>query len=241
MKRECSAVGKTQRALCSWLIRRRRWSQAVSRRSSSATSSSGRPAGADSSGREPLGQLDVAVDRVADEVDRARTGGAATSTSRQPDAQLADHGPTFPARSSGTNPQPVPVPASAVRGPSRGGRQGVADRDPGAAILPKLDREVAQPGRVRLQGNVRAAPRPADVVAQGAWLRSRWHAAPVRSGDSVSTTEDIEESGTGPIGEADAEVVVPRAHQQGPMIRARHPHSEDRATGDPLACRRRSR
>ena len=48
VKRECSAVGKTQRALWSWLIRRSRWSQAVSSRSSSATSSSGRPATADS-------------------------------------------------------------------------------------------------------------------------------------------------------------------------------------------------
>ena len=47
VKRECSAVGKTQRALCSWLIRRRRWSQPVSRRSSSATSSSGSPAAAE--------------------------------------------------------------------------------------------------------------------------------------------------------------------------------------------------
>ena len=70
MKRECSAVGKTQRALWSWLIRRSRWSQAVSSRSSSATSSSGSPAAADSSGVEALGQLDVPVDRVADEVDR---------------------------------------------------------------------------------------------------------------------------------------------------------------------------
>src|SRR5262245_64972811 len=48
VKRECSAVGKTQRALWSWLIRRRRWSHAVSRRSSSATSSPGRPAADDS-------------------------------------------------------------------------------------------------------------------------------------------------------------------------------------------------
>ena len=69
VKRECSAVGKTQRALWSWLIRRSRWSQAVSSRSSSATSSAGSPAAADSSRGEPLGQLDVAVDRVADEVD----------------------------------------------------------------------------------------------------------------------------------------------------------------------------
>ena len=70
MKRECSAVGKTQRALWSWLIRRSRWSQAVSRRSSSATSSSGRPAARGLGRRQALGQLDVAVDRVADEVDR---------------------------------------------------------------------------------------------------------------------------------------------------------------------------
>src|SRR5919108_4657643 len=48
VNRECSAVGKTHRALWSWLIRRRRWSQAVSRRSSSATSSPGRPAADDS-------------------------------------------------------------------------------------------------------------------------------------------------------------------------------------------------
>ena len=45
VNRECSAVGKTQRALWSWLIRRSRWTQAVSSRSSSATSSSGRPDG----------------------------------------------------------------------------------------------------------------------------------------------------------------------------------------------------
>src|SRR5262245_31976013 len=48
VNRECSAVGKTHRALWSWLMRRRRWSQAVSRRSSSATSSLGRPAADDS-------------------------------------------------------------------------------------------------------------------------------------------------------------------------------------------------
>ena len=45
VKRECSAVGKTQRALWSWLIRRRRWSQAVSRRSSSATVLGRQPGG----------------------------------------------------------------------------------------------------------------------------------------------------------------------------------------------------
>jgi hypothetical protein len=44
VNRECSAVGKTQRALWSWLIRRSRCSQTVSRRSSSAVSSSGNPA-----------------------------------------------------------------------------------------------------------------------------------------------------------------------------------------------------
>ena len=69
VKRECSAVGKTQRALCNWLMRRSRCSQAVSRRSSSATSSAGSPAAADSAGAEPLGEFDVPVDRVADEVD----------------------------------------------------------------------------------------------------------------------------------------------------------------------------
>ena len=54
VNRECSAVGKTQRALWSWLIRRSRWSQAVSSRSSSATSSAGSPAAADSSGASRL-------------------------------------------------------------------------------------------------------------------------------------------------------------------------------------------
>ena len=54
VKRECSAVGKTQRALWSWLIRRSRCSQAVSRRSSSATSSAGSPAAADSAGPSRL-------------------------------------------------------------------------------------------------------------------------------------------------------------------------------------------
>ena len=83
VKRECSAVGKTQRALWSWLIRRSRWSQAVSSRSSSATSSSGRPAAARLGRRQPLGQLDVAVDRVADQVDRAeRMARASGSGSR---------------------------------------------------------------------------------------------------------------------------------------------------------------
>ena len=43
MNRLCSAVGKTQRDVWSWLIRRSRWTQAVSRRSSSAASSGGRP------------------------------------------------------------------------------------------------------------------------------------------------------------------------------------------------------
>ena len=69
MNRECSAVGKTQRALWSWLIRRRRWSQAVSRRSSSAASSSRQARGGRLVAREALGQLEIAVDRVADEVD----------------------------------------------------------------------------------------------------------------------------------------------------------------------------
>ena len=69
VNRECSAVGKTQRALWSWLIRRSRWSQAVSSRSSSAASSSGRPAARGFVARQALRQLEVAVDRVADEVD----------------------------------------------------------------------------------------------------------------------------------------------------------------------------
>ena len=69
MNRLCSAVGKTQRALWSWLTRRSRWSQAVSSRSSSAASSSRQPGGRRRGGREPLGQLDIAVDWVADEVD----------------------------------------------------------------------------------------------------------------------------------------------------------------------------
>ena len=87
VKRECSAVGKTQRALWSWLIRRIRWSQAVSSRSSSATSSSGSPAAADSSRARRLGQLHVTVDRVADEVDRGErlaAGHAAVVASRRP-------------------------------------------------------------------------------------------------------------------------------------------------------------
>ena len=50
VKRECSAVGKTQRALWSWLMRRSRCSHAVSSRSSSATSSAGSPAAAAASG-----------------------------------------------------------------------------------------------------------------------------------------------------------------------------------------------
>ena len=50
VNRECSAVGKTQRALWSWLIRRSRWTHAVSSRSSSATSSGWRSAARDSSG-----------------------------------------------------------------------------------------------------------------------------------------------------------------------------------------------
>ena len=39
MNRECSAVGNTHRALWSWLIRRRRWSHALSSRSCSAAAS----------------------------------------------------------------------------------------------------------------------------------------------------------------------------------------------------------
>ena len=54
VNRECSAVGNTQRALWSWLIRRRRWTHAVSRRSSSATSSAWRPAARASSGARRL-------------------------------------------------------------------------------------------------------------------------------------------------------------------------------------------
>ena len=88
VKRECSAVGKTQRALWSWLIRRSRWSQAVSSRSSSATVLVGQPGRGRLVRGEPLRQLDVAVDRVADQVDRgervapAIRGGAASAPPR---------------------------------------------------------------------------------------------------------------------------------------------------------------
>ena len=92
VKRECSAVGKTQRALWSWLIRRSRWSQAVSSRSSSATSSVRQPGRRRLVGREPLGQLDVAVDRVADQVDggeRRPASGSAPSPAPPRSARAA--------------------------------------------------------------------------------------------------------------------------------------------------------
>ena len=54
VNRECSAVGNTQRALWSWLIRRSRWTHAVSSRSSSATSSGARPAARASAGLSRL-------------------------------------------------------------------------------------------------------------------------------------------------------------------------------------------
>ena len=54
VKRLCSAVGKTQRALCSWLMRRSRWTQGVSSRSASATVSGGSPARALCSGVKRL-------------------------------------------------------------------------------------------------------------------------------------------------------------------------------------------
>ena len=50
VNRLCSAVGNTQRALWSWLTRRRRCIHAVSSRSSSAASSGGRPASRASAG-----------------------------------------------------------------------------------------------------------------------------------------------------------------------------------------------
>ena len=88
VNRECSAVGKTHRALWSWLIRRSRWSQAVSRRSSSATSSSGSPAADASSLRQSLGQLHVAVDGIADQVDRGERVASHARVSGHPDAHL---------------------------------------------------------------------------------------------------------------------------------------------------------
>ena len=70
MKRECSAVGKTQRALWSWLIRRSRWSQARVEEVLLGDVLGGQPGRGRLGRTEPLGQLDVPVDRVADEVDR---------------------------------------------------------------------------------------------------------------------------------------------------------------------------
>jgi hypothetical protein len=54
VKRLCSAVGKTQRALWSWLMRRIRWTQAESIRSPSAASSGGSPSAAARSGANRL-------------------------------------------------------------------------------------------------------------------------------------------------------------------------------------------
>ena len=55
-------------------MRRSRWTQGESSRSSSATVSAGRPAAALWAAREALGQLQVAVDGVADQVDRGEAG-----------------------------------------------------------------------------------------------------------------------------------------------------------------------
>ncbi len=111
MKRECSAVGKTQRALWSWLMRRSRCSQALSRMSSSAASSGASPAPRASPGASRFVELDIAVDRVADQVDGGEAGrshdpivrvpGSPRSADRQ--GTQTDSGalkaPTFPARS----------------------------------------------------------------------------------------------------------------------------------------------
>ncbi len=76
VNRECSAVGKTQRALWSWLMRRSLWSQVVSSRSCSATSSSGRPAAVGLGAGQALREVDVSVDGIRDQVDRDEAPGA---------------------------------------------------------------------------------------------------------------------------------------------------------------------
>ena len=84
VKRECSAVGKTQRALWSWLIRRSRWTQARVEQVLLGDVLGGQPGGRGLGRRQALGQLDVAVDRVADQVDRGERVAAASAVGLAP-------------------------------------------------------------------------------------------------------------------------------------------------------------
>ena len=224
VKRECSAVGKTHRALCSWLIRRRRWSHAVSSRSSSATSSSGSPAAADGGRRQPLGEVDIPVDRVADEVDGGERlpphGWVATG----PRSRLAAPCAHIATPVGGSHAYGVRPAAGSVRQRDRRRRRVVAQQRPscrsrsGSARRSRAGRRYASGGRGRSRSTSSArrrrsgwpgsrAPRPA--CGRSSRRRPRTRRSAVR----------------GAIRQPDTDVIELVAQDHRPMRGAVHPQA----------------
>src|SRR6187200_1999846 len=165
VNRECSAVGKTQRALWSWLIRRSRWSQAVSRRSSSATSSSGRPAADDS---EAVSRLVSSMYPWIGSLMRLTAANGCrlmSGSSGDPDTRLAAPCAHIATPVVGPHLDRVRARRSVGKGQGRLGRV-VAQRVPGAQPDPIRDVVVGEARGVRLKARVVARPRPPDVIAR---------------------------------------------------------------------------
>ena len=238
VKRECSAVGKTQRALWSWLIRRRRWSHAVSSRSSSATSSSGRPAASRLVGGEPLGQLDVPVDRVADEVDRGERVAPHRVGQGTQIPRGCVHAPTLPRRSVARTRRRSEWPWAPVAQGDRASPwccPGSSRHDPPSTR--NWTSKSRKPGGVGLEPAVGAGPGPADVVtragAVGHSRRSR------RCGPGLGQDHRAVRPAVGrPQRQPDADVVEAAAHQQRPVRGAASPRPEERLDAALPASRR---
>src|SRR6476659_4388204 len=181
VKRECSAVGKTQRALWSWLIRRSRWTHAVSRISCSATSSSGRSAAADSSRVRRLVSSMYpwtwSLMRLT-----ALNACRAMPPSWHPDGQRRRPHADVPSPVAGTHAERIRLPRRPCRQHDPGRGRAGPERDPRAETHAVLDVECAETGGVRLQLHVVAGPGPARVAPAPSRVREEAAGARVIGG-----------------------------------------------------------
>ena len=146
----------------------------------------GQPGGRRLGRRQPLGEFDVPVDRVADEVDGGERVPPHGWVARAPRyAPRLLHAPTLPRRSVARTRTEYVRPPDRFANGQRRRRRVVAEQHPRPVADPVLDVVVAQPGGVGLEPRVVAAPRPAHVVAGAGRAGSRAPTARVWSVVSV--------------------------------------------------------
>ena len=190
----------------------------------------GQPGRGRFSRRQPLGEFDVPVDRVADEVDCGEWVPPDRSGQGTQMRDWAVHAPTLPRRSVASHADRVVLAVGPVAQDERLAGGVVAEGPPGSGADAVLDVEVAEAGGVGLEARVVPVPRPAHVVTRTA-----------RSGDPGDRGRVVERLGHDrrterptvgrAIGQTEADVIEARAHQQGPVGGARHPHAVERPGG----------